>query len=348
MDLIKQLIDARKDVATSRLTTVASLCLFIYDWILVLDDERRLFRTSRFSLGKSLYYFIRLLSLSSLTLMMYQISDLRKPLSPKLYPLFHIRDSPRNSHTSCLVAVLTPGPGPRSLPFSSFHATVRIRMLTLRLIALYRSQLWVVWGFYTLLITAFGITLWLQIRTQLPFSDLITYIPEVGLCGTFATGPDSTPAFYPPFVLETLLTLITAYRAWCDYRQQSDRRWLPLLVVLYRDGAIFYLIIVSVRAWNIYIFLTQPKIKMFLAISIMWAAFTTLTTRMYLNLCEAAGRNRSELPTEMTGMSRTWQVASKPRRKLHDPTLTDILNADEVRTVPEDGWHLASAPTIKL
>ncbi|CAG7849581.1 SubName: Full=Uncharacterized protein {ECO:0000313/EMBL:CCA69353.1} [Serendipita indica DSM 11827] len=281
VSILDQLIDARKDIQLSRYLTIMSLAIITYDWVLGFSNELMLFSKSRFSLGKILYYFIRFLSFFGLSLMTYHISNFRSDFSRSM----------------CVIFTWV---WPLTLSFMMFLC---YWLLTLRLIALYRSKSLVVYGSYAMLCLSFTATAICVVRVQLTYTKLVFYIEPLEICGLLSHGRDIATAFYPSLIFETTLTVVTAYRAWGDVRGQAGQQLVPLLVVLYRDGAIFYFIIVAVRAWNIYIFLTQPLTTMYLAISVMWAAFTILTTRAYLNLCEAAIVRQPEAAAVATVMT---------------------------------------------
>ncbi|KAG8844869.1 hypothetical protein FRB91_002255, partial [Serendipita sp. 411] len=93
MTALSYLESALSDVYTSRYLTLAAFTLCVYDWMLLFGDELELVGKSRWSLGKGLYYFSRIITPIGLTAALYQlIPEARPHLSRELYN-FYVRMS---------------------------------------------------------------------------------------------------------------------------------------------------------------------------------------------------------------------------------------------------------------
>ncbi|CCA73619.1 hypothetical protein PIIN_07572 [Serendipita indica DSM 11827] len=291
-----------QSLKTTRYVTLAAFILYIYDWILVIPQEVHLFRLTRSSVGKHLYYAIRIASLCGMSLMMYHTSSFRPDLS----------------QMSCMVFTwIWP-----SLLLVTMYACYSL--LTLRLVALFRSRKPINYTLYGILFSTLLATFVFQIHVQAKYSSVVNN-SEIGLC---LPPPPPTQdsdldwnfaySFFPPLLVEIALTLLTAYRAFYDLRfylhtrrialaakaqnkEGIDRdiegtrkkrpgQFVALPTVLYRDGATFSLVVITLRVWNLIILMTQPRTSMYMAIVALWTALATLTTRMYLNLCDVIQR----------------------------------------------------------
>lgn len=82
--------------------------------------------------------------------------------------------------------------------------------------------------------------------------ETIYYIEVVRLCGVLTQGRDVVKTFYPLLAHETILTIIMGVHTWRNFKRGIGGPSLPLLTVLYRDGALFYLIVLGLRIWIIY------------------------------------------------------------------------------------------------
>jgi len=106
----------------------------------------------------------------------------------------------------------------------------------------------------------------------------------VNLCGALYAAPTFPAMFYAPAAYEAFLFATTAYKAYQDASIFSRGVTAPFLIVLYRDGMVCFLIMFAVRAWNIWIYSTQPITSLNIGTNMLWATNVILSTRVYLNL----------------------------------------------------------------
>ncbi|CAG7849607.1 SubName: Full=Uncharacterized protein {ECO:0000313/EMBL:CCA71054.1} [Serendipita indica DSM 11827] len=334
--ILSQLVDAKKDTSLTRYVTCTALAVTTYDGILTLFDAIKLFRRSKTSLGRILYYLTRVVSFIGLTLMTYHISEFRLGFSRK----------------ACQIFVWI-WPSLFSLTMLSTDW-----LLTLRISALYHSNALIWRGTYASLIICGLVTSGLLINIQVTYSKVIYYIDAVGICGVLTQGRDVVKTFYPWLAHETLLTVIMGVHTWRNFRKGSGRQTFPLLIVLYRDGALFYVVILAVRIWIIYTLSTLPLTRLYLDICVMWAACTLLTTRAYLNLCsivlvreeEEAASMELQATIGFTSRSRASKALSPTR--LANPTTirpTEVYFRRETElTVDETRKNLSISPSPPL
>ncbi|KAG8819373.1 hypothetical protein FRC19_009841, partial [Serendipita sp. 401] len=53
---------------------------------------------------------------------------------------------------------------------------------------------------------------------------------------------------------------------------------------LYRDGLICFVVMIGLRIWNCWIYITQPVSSYNMGTPLMWAVNVVVTTRIYINL----------------------------------------------------------------
>ncbi|KAG8789742.1 hypothetical protein FRC15_003811 [Serendipita sp. 397] len=275
MTALSYLESALSDVYTSRYLTLAAFTLCVYDWMLLFGDELELVGKSRWSLGKGLYYFSRIITPIGLTAALYQlIPEARPHLSRELYN-FYVRMSFNGIELVNCQLLRSALPG----------------LLMLRLVALYKSKPLIVWTLYIGLLLAWITTTGVLLSAQIFFARYIQYTPLLGICATTQRAPTLSGIFYGPLVFEILLLSLTIYHAWGEYRSQRGVTAVPLLRVLYRDGVLFAVVMLAVRVWNIIIYAVGPLTQTYLGIYMMWAAITVLSSRIYINMVKMAYHN---------------------------------------------------------
>ncbi|KAG8812157.1 hypothetical protein FRC17_002167, partial [Serendipita sp. 399] len=148
----------------------------------------------------------------------------------------------------------------------------------------------------------------LQLSDVFPLGTLY-YADAVKSCAAGAQSVHSMAAvFYAPAAFEAFVFSMTAYSAVIDSKVITGAS-APFLIVLYRDGMIAFLVMVGLRIWNCWIYITQPVSSYNMGISLMWAANAVLTTRIYINLVWLAKKPLCTVPgsTMITGDSVRFQ-----------------------------------------
>ncbi|KAG8810297.1 hypothetical protein FRC17_002989, partial [Serendipita sp. 399] len=156
-------------------------------------------------------------------------------------------------------------------------------LLALRLMALYRRKKLLVWFITAFYLSSYITTFGLLVHTMTIYHDSIHYSEIVKSCQAAAHSPTISAVFYAPAAFETFVFGMTAYSAMKD-AQVITGKSAPFLVVLYRDGFISFFVMVALRIWNCWIYMTQPVSSYAMGTPFMWAANAVLTTRIYINL----------------------------------------------------------------
>lgn len=272
---VELLVEAFRDVQTSRYLAVIAFTAYTYDWLTLLGDEVDLVGKSRLSLGKTLYIFTRFMTMLGLTAALIH-------LTPEL------RGSTALSKNFCIIfAYILP-----VVEVTSFLASYWLLML--RLVALYKSRPYFVYFLYASLIACWVVTYAFLVMASAFFSHSIEYSDMFGLCAITQRAPTLAGVFVAPLFYDILLITLTFYHALKVHRGYHDPATWPLIRVLYRDGVIFSVIMAGIRIWNIIIYAIQPVSRTYLGPYVMWAAITMLSCRIYLNVVQIAQYNARE------------------------------------------------------
>ncbi|KIM30206.1 hypothetical protein M408DRAFT_328278 [Serendipita vermifera MAFF 305830] len=262
------------NIYTTRYTALAAVTLALYDWFLVLDDEIQLVGKASFSKGKLLYYITRFATPIGLILGF-------------CYGFMWF--------TTILEV------------FSIF---ISYWLLTLRIVALYKSRPVVIWLLHIALLASYFTTLGMLIQSLRLYSSSLAYLPSLNFCVPLIHPPSLAVIFEVPLVYETLLVVLTAWHAWKDYyrgRELTQVQMIPLMKIMYRDGVFYFCIMVAVRVWNIYVYASKPIYEMFVGVYIIWSLITVLACRIYLNIAREARRNNPP-----------WRLSATSIRPLQD------------------------------
>ncbi|KAF5340978.1 hypothetical protein D9611_005886 [Ephemerocybe angulata] len=120
-----------------------------------------------------------------------------------------------------------------------------------------------------------------------------TFVPAsaLGLVGCLSgcTGPMCKPlliAFWVPFlVFETTIFTLTAWKSFKTFRlkRQSGSKSARLIEILFRDGLIYYLVIMATSLMNFFIWILDPFAS-YLAVGLLKCLQATICTRLLLNI----------------------------------------------------------------
>jgi len=121
----------------------------------------------------------------------------------------------------------------------------------------------------------------------------IEYSPIIGSCAVHQRHPLMSGVFMATIFFEIIVVALTIYKAIEHAQTMKFVKQAPFLYTLYRDGILYFLLIVGLRVWNVTIWLTLPLSMTFLGLYFLWASVTTLVNRFFLNL-RAAGGSQSD------------------------------------------------------
>ncbi|CAG7848089.1 SubName: Full=Uncharacterized protein {ECO:0000313/EMBL:CCA77721.1}, partial [Serendipita indica DSM 11827] len=163
--------------------------------------------------------------------------------------------------------------------FSTFVSSAWL--FTLRLIALYRRNRYLVWFMYAFFFATYAASFGTLTAALVTYHKTVAYFEILNACGATEASHTFPALFYAPAAYEVFIFALTAWRA---YQDASLISGAPFMRVLYRDGVIAFLVMTGVRGWNIWIYVSQPITALSIGTNIMWALNTILMTRVYLNL----------------------------------------------------------------
>lgn len=254
-----------------KLVSVSIYCLLIYDILLTSAKEVRHIYRSRASLVKLLWFLNRWLVPITLAVHFWNIFA----LDP--------------SRKFCKVT------GGAALWLYSINLLVIQSTLCLRVIAIYNRSALTTWFILFLLTASTGsrvILFALRPVKQIPLPR------SLGLTGCMdEPSSDIAGAYWATLVLDTVLFVMTVLRMGSGIPDRKVLRHAPIIVLLFRDGAIYFLIVVAAISLTVagyYHFqLLGPCTSSFLVLGIL----STACSRLLLNLREAVNP-----PTPLTSM----------------------------------------------
>lgn len=314
-NLVQQLVSATKDIQLSRWLSACGTTLAIYDWMLLLDIEVATISRSKWTLPKFLYYYIRFVTAIFMCFGAFQLTDFRVSLSKEFCRAW------------VNIVTLT--------MFSTFVSSAWL--FTLRLIALYRRNRYLVWFMYAFFFATYAASFGTLTAALVTYHKTVAYFEILNACGATEASHTFPALFYAPAAYEVFIFALTAWRA---YQDASLISGAPFMRVLYRDGVIAFLVMTGVRGWNIWIYVSQPITALSIGTNIMWALNTILMTRVYLNLQWLAkgptlGGDTTDLTTFASPLGRgTDGHPIRPRNSIHFrvPHLTTTFGQTTVMT----------------
>ncbi|CCA69792.1 hypothetical protein PIIN_03732 [Serendipita indica DSM 11827] len=272
--------DATRFIAAGSLVTV------LYDWLLTLDDEVELVYPAPWSIVKLIHIFIRVSSAAGLGMMNFHLSGFRPALSD-----------------TYLVAIMGP------LQVLSVAAS---NFLVMRRVGpLYNNRVAVVYGLHFLFLGSYIATITLAIKSIMPLIPISRFSPTLNICITTRFVRPNGAIFFGPLLLETVVFVLTAYKAFETGRSAAAESNTPLLLrVFFRgnhmsfadlaietspDGMVHYAVMLVARVLCILVYFEFPPNLLYIGVLILWTAVATMTTRLIINLRVASRRGHTGL-----------------------------------------------------
>ncbi|KAG9085298.1 hypothetical protein FS749_004543 [Ceratobasidium sp. UAMH 11750] len=139
---------------------------------------------------------------------------------------------------------------------------------------------------------------------------------------------------------------MTLYK--CLEHAKSQQLHTPLLKTLYRDGFLYFLIIVVIRILNLALWIVAPPSLIYLGLYFIWSLITLLISRLLLNLRNVSSYSQWQAETNVRGLT-NMQFAPRtdldvvPNKTTTTTTgytnstrLTDVL--EWLEDEKEEGW----------
>lgn len=302
-------------VRASRYLSAAGYVLLLYDYFLTLPEEVKLIWPTPWSLVKALFLINRYSVPIFLTINSWEMSGFSGP----------------HSTTFCRRWVPIEGYAEiASLGISNF-------LLLLRVHALYgrsRKVFMFLGAFYILTYISILATATLALVHMIPH---LTYSPLAGIC-TVPEKPVTLQAIWAaPLGFEILVFGMTLYK--CLEHAKSQQLQIPLLHTLYRDGFLYFLVIVVIRILNLSLWIVAPASLIYLGLYFIWALITLLISRLLLNLRNVSTHTQWSAETDVRGMGNMQFAPRSDLDTVHKTTMpissTGFTNSTRLTDVLE-------------
>ncbi|CAE6528966.1 unnamed protein product [Rhizoctonia solani] len=168
----------------------------------------------------------------------------------------------------------------------------------------------------------------------------LTYSPLAGICSVPEKPVTLQAVWAAPLGFEILIFAMTLHK--CLEHAKTQQLQVPLLRTLYRDGFLYFLVIVVMRILNLALWIVAPVSLLFLGLYFIWALITLLISRLLLNLRNVSTHTQWSAETDIKGLS---NMKFAPRSDLdhvtkskapvsstgftHSTRLTDVLEWTE-------------------
>ncbi|KAJ7141511.1 hypothetical protein C8R44DRAFT_763638 [Mycena epipterygia] len=246
------------DIMITRYVNAAAYVILLYDHLLSLGSESKLIWPAKLTSAKAMFLFIRYMVPIAITIYTVQLSGLSN---------LHL------DNTFCR--------GWMSVAAFMGWATVAISNFLILL------RLWVIWDrdrklmIYTLLCFIIAQIGGLAAASLVVFEmqSAIVWNSELGMCG-FAHKIPFAIVWAPGTVFEIILCGIT----WWNALDQPRSSNAPLAAAIYRDGFVYFLLLLVLRITNTVLAFTAPRGLIFIAMFPVWCATTTTTCRLVIKL----------------------------------------------------------------
>ncbi|CAG7847997.1 SubName: Full=Uncharacterized protein {ECO:0000313/EMBL:CCA69792.1} [Serendipita indica DSM 11827] len=281
--------DATRFIAAGSLVTV------LYDWLLTLDDEVELVYPAPWSIVKLIHIFIRVSSAAGLGMMNFR-ADWR--------PLIWVQTSFERYFVCRSVKPMRMTQPVLSVAASNFLVMRRVGPL-------YNNRVAVVYGLHFLFLGSYIATITLAIKSIMPLIPISRFSPTLNICITTRFVRPNGAIFFGPLLLETVVFVLTAYKAFETGRSAAAESNTPLLLrVFFRgnhmsfadlaietspDGMVHYAVMLVARVLCILVYFEFPPNLLYIGVLILWTAVATMTTRLIINLRVASRRGHTGL-----------------------------------------------------
>ncbi|KAF9465601.1 hypothetical protein BDZ94DRAFT_1296375 [Collybia nuda] len=253
------------NLTVTKYAYVVSATLLFYDIFLTFDQEVSRIWIAKKSLGRTLFFLNRYIP-----------------------PLLFMFDLFYQLHPAPSVAVCHGGFLPSGIMGILTTSTIELILIT-RTYALYQKKfLLVALLFLGIASSATMITTTVYLYVKLitfPPPEMIPLVPgcfpicEDPLCRTLLT------AFTIPFfVLETAIFLLTFYKSYESFKHVSRQQRSHLATIIYRDGLVYYAVIISISITNVVVWCVAPISLAYFASSLIRSLQATICSRLLLNI----------------------------------------------------------------
>ncbi|CAE7155760.1 unnamed protein product [Rhizoctonia solani] len=137
----------------------------------------------------------------------------------------------------------------------------------------------------------------------------LTYSTLAGICSVSEKPVTLQAVWAAPLGFEILIFAMTLYK--CLEHAKSQQLQVPLLRTLYRDGFLYFLVIVVMRVLNLALWIVAPVSLIYLGLYFIWALITLFISRLLLNLRDVSTHTQWSAETDVKGLS-NMRFAPRP------------------------------------
>jgi len=297
--IVHELEVAITGITATKYLTAAGLVVLLYDHVLLFEEETRLIWPAKRSWSKFLFLFNRYTVPAYIIVTLYQQSGFKLATAGlstvfcKTWPLMAIF---LNATTLAITNVF----------------------VVLRVYALWghnRKILMVLIGSFTV---AYLCVFVAGIFGAIGLLPHLSYSIDLSTC-TVDVKPDlNMVAYAAPLLFDVFLFILTCWNALDRPRHMQT----PVVKQLYLDGAVYFIITLTLRLFNICVIAAADIAYVQLGNAFIWSMIPAVINRMLINISstledpqsmeplrQLVGRNQSETPFEFSGLERSDSVA---------------------------------------
>ncbi|KAH7334329.1 hypothetical protein B0J17DRAFT_720738 [Rhizoctonia solani] len=129
----------------------------------------------------------------------------------------------------------------------------------------------------------------------------LAYSPLAGICAVSEKPVTLQAVWAAPLAFEILIFAMTLHK--CLEHAKTQQLQVPLLRTLYRDGFLYFFVIVVMRILNLALWIVAPVSLIYLGLYFIWALITLLISRLLLNLRDVSTHTQWSAETDIKGLS---------------------------------------------
>ncbi|KAG9125541.1 hypothetical protein FRC07_007193 [Ceratobasidium sp. 392] len=129
----------------------------------------------------------------------------------------------------------------------------------------------------------------------------LAYSPLAGICSISVKPVTLQAVWAAPLGFEIVIFGMTMYK--CLEHAKAQQLHTPLLKTLYRDGFLYFLIIVVIRILNLALWIVAPPSLVYLGLYFIWSLITLLISRLLLNLRNVSSHSQWQAETNVRGLT---------------------------------------------
>lgn len=294
------------------------MTVMFYDFALTISDEIKFVwsGSQKMSSAKLMFIWNRYLTIPWIVLANYHLANLRPPLS----------------NTFCKVAIVS------IALMQGISIMVGVQLLALRVLALYKNSRKVRIALFSWL-AACHITLYTIVFISMArFVPFLIYLPGTNTCYTISDKL-ITYIYIPPILAETGILVLQVYHHVQKNRTGGGAFQTTLVTTLYRDGYLYFAMVMSLRLLCLFIYLFAPASLWFLANQMDFPISTALISRFFIQLRGAVPGASPVLESTIPAVSSRTAIGSRNRPKspqlitsygpMSFPTIQDYTSPEE-------------------